>query len=58
MFDVKLAHDAALGEGDRKAGEVLGALVPAKGVELRELLNALRNPDLVVIEPAADKKGK
>ncbi len=49
-FGVVLKKDMALGNGNRLAGEKLGTLVCEPGVEVIEIVNALRNPMQVGIK--------
>ena len=49
ILQVKLTRDIALGNGTRSAGEILGLVQCSKGVELTELLTALRNAHLCEI---------
>lgn len=50
MYALILKHDAALGEGTRRAGEVLGYL--PEGVDFRELSMALLNDFLTQVAEA------
>lgn len=46
---VTLKHEAALGHGTRAKGTELGVVIPGDGVELAELVTALRNMELVEV---------
>jgi len=53
-FTVAIKQEAALGHGTRPPGFVLGRIVPSATVALDEILTALANQHLIVIEDDAD----
>ena len=50
VLTVTVAGACALGNGDRKKGQLLATVVLADGVELSELATALNNPNLISLD--------